>query len=426
MFNFITIVIVLLVLGFIGWKRLDFALIILPLFFPAYLIRAKILFITTTLLELSIYLLFFIWIIRGPRRRNIFGPFNFPLIFLILAVIIATLISSHLKVSLGIAKAWFFDPLLYFFLVLQVIKTIKQVGRFFFALIISGVVVSVIGIAQASLGMVTSDGRIASLYEGVPNYLALYLAPILILSLVLFFKLSCEKAFIKCGLFLSIIILFYALFLSRSYGGFFAVIISLIIFFFFLPRKSQWMLLGAFLLVVTFFLFFQISSSKWQQFVNWRESSSTQARLQIWRTSLAILQDHWFWGVGLGQFEPIYQKYLPRYFFPPLEWVVRDPHNLFLSFWLNLGAIGFLSFLAILFIFFWQAIISLKKSKTSSLTKTFLFASVFGMITILIHGLIDVPYWKNDLSFVFWLLISLALVLKNIVFYQRKNEYAGV
>jgi hypothetical protein len=26
-----------------------------------------------------------------------------------------------------------------------------------------------------------------------------------------------------------------------------------------------------------------------------------------------------------------------------------------------------------------------------------------------VHGLVDVPYWKNDLSFEFWVILSLTL-----------------
>jgi len=35
------------------------------------------------------------------------------------------------------------------------------------------------------------------------------------------------------------------------------------------------------------------------------------------------------------------------------------------------------------------------------------------MICLLIHGFFDVPYFKNDLSVFFWLLIGLLVVSKN-------------
>ena len=36
------------------------------------------------------------------------------------------------------------------------------------------------------------------------------------------------------------------------------------------------------------------------------------------------------------------------------------------------------------------------------------------LLYTLFHGLIDTTYWKNDLSFLFWLAICLTLLLKNI------------
>ena len=33
------------------------------------------------------------------------------------------------------------------------------------------------------------------------------------------------------------------------------------------------------------------------------------------------------------------------------------------------------------------------------------------MVTILLHGFVDTPYWKNDLAFSFWFLIGLGVAL---------------
>jgi len=34
---------------------------------------------------------------------------------------------------------------------------------------------------------------------------------------------------------------------------------------------------------------------------------------------------------------------------------------------------------------------------------------MLALVAVLVHGLVDVPYWKNDLSLEFWALLSLSL-----------------
>ena len=33
---------------------------------------------------------------------------------------------------------------------------------------------------------------------------------------------------------------------------------------------------------------------------------------------------------------------------------------------------------------------------------------LIALIAVIVHGLVDVPYWKNDLSLEFWALLSLS------------------
>ncbi len=36
------------------------------------------------------------------------------------------------------------------------------------------------------------------------------------------------------------------------------------------------------------------------------------------------------------------------------------------------------------------------------------------MVVIVIHGLVDTPYFKNDLAILFWLIIGLLITLKHL------------
>jgi O-antigen ligase len=114
----------------------------------------------------------------------------------------------------------------------------------------------------------------------------------------------------------------------------------------------------------------------------------------IWKTSEKLIQDNYLWGIGPGNFQNKYLEY--QKFYPPyLEWAVPHPHNIFLAFWLYSGIIGFAGFL-ILLGFFFREFFAEQKSALK-------FMALGIMLVILIHGLFDTTYFKNDLAVFFWL-----------------------
>lgn len=124
------------------------------------------------------------------------------------------------------------------------------------------------------------------------------------------------------------------------------------------------------------------------------EYSSLDERGEIWTVSAELLKD-WqtvVFGTGLSQFEAHYiesaDSVLGK---PPLDYHVIQPHNIFLLFIFHYGILGVLLISFIIY----QV---LKRPK-----------SIFSWILIyfFIHGLIDTPYYKNDLLFLFIALMSL-------------------
>ncbi|MFN3301860.1 MAG: O-antigen ligase family protein, partial [Patescibacteria group bacterium] len=90
------------------------------------------------------------------------------------------------------------------------------------------------------------------------------------------------------------------------------------------------------------------------------------------------------------------------------------PHNLFLAIWTELGIFGLIVFLFILFQFFKSGLQKLKieNLKTIKNNNLLIISILSAMVTILIHGLVDTPYFKNDLSVLFWLIVGLIMMNK--------------
>lgn len=122
--------------------------------------------------------------------------------------------------------------------------------------------------------------------------------------------------------------------------------------------------------------------------------SSLDERGEIWKVSAEILKENPIFGVGPGQFEANFIKesdeVLGR---PPLDYYVIQPHNIFLLFWFNYGILGIS-----LLIFLIYKIFHLKE-------KTVIHSI---LLYLLIHGLIDTPFYKNDLLILIILLLNLS------------------
>ena len=122
--------------------------------------------------------------------------------------------------------------------------------------------------------------------------------------------------------------------------------------------------------------------------------SSLNERGEIWQTAAALLKDPQtaLFGVGPSQFEANFiaksDAVLGR---PPLDYKVIQPHNIFLLFWLHYGILG-LTFLIFLIY---------KNFRTKE--KTVIH---WMLLYFLIHGLIDTPFYKNDLLILLLLLLN--------------------
>jgi len=131
----------------------------------------------------------------------------------------------------------------------------------------------------------------------------------------------------------------------------------------------------------------------------------------IWKSAGKILEDHPLWGSGPGNFQIKYLEY-QKYFPPYLEWAVPQPHNLYLAFWLQTGILGIVGFLVLIAKWIKNVIRIIKNHQNGNLQIASVLAGI--MLYILIHGIADTTYWKNDLALIFWTIFSLGLIIRDI------------
>jgi putative inorganic carbon (HCO3(-)) transporter len=299
-------------------------------------------------------------------------------------------------------------------------------------LLLSGTVVSIISLIYLIQDKLDPFGRLQAFYNS-PNYLAMYIAPALIVGVgyYLFTFLAspsetrsgtppslpsrkyCGTNHARSGCvtrkkiipnasilaFFAIILLSVILFFTKSFGAWLGIIAAVcfgVVFYLYKSGRKQFALtiLYLVLLIIVFLGYYALI----------QKESSFDARLIIWQKSWEIFKANPVLGIGPGTFG----DYFPSY----PEWGVPQPHSIFLAFLLQTGILGLVGFVWLLAWFFRTGIRNYLASRMQEELGIRNVVLMMVMIYILVHGLVDATYWKNDLAVVFWLVVGLMVVIK--------------
>lgn len=365
--------------------------------------------ITEVLTLIVLILSIFSGVIRFPQMKKqkylLLGAF-----LMCLGVFIATLFGEHSRAGFGVLKGWFIIPMLFALVVwMRGIRDYSSIKVYLWSYFASSVGISIIVLGYFVSGDVTYDGRLQGFYAS-PNYLALYLSPAVFF---IFYVKELGRRW-QSIVIIGIIMMMSVLYLTNSFSAWIAVIGSSIIMIFLMKSKRKYY----FFIIVAIgiaLIALQINEQKIKDLRALPERSSVASRIMIWESALMIGQDHRIFGITPNTFQEQYLAY-QEYFPPYLEWAVPQPHNLFLAFWLQSGVIGLIGFLTVLLWFYRRMYHFIRKNATVA----FLVAS---MTSILLYGLTDTPYWKNDLAFLFWLLIGIGAALSFHLRLQHLDRY---
>ncbi len=381
---------------------------------PLYLVKIKIGFVPFDVLELLVWLAFGLWLARKEYRKieiSKYQQFALPALLIVIATILATLFSNNLNVSAGILKSWFLAPGIFGLMVITTMKEQKDAKNALGAFFASSVTVALISLAYFFRGAVTFDGRLAAFYLS-PNHLAMYLAPGFLIGFWLGRQRE-KKTMIRVGL----AVLAGALYLTFSYLAWLSVFVAMVFMEIVSLKwkgagKKVFIALGVLAAVCLAAAVVSQWHSEKLNNLFYSSRSSLESRLMIWKAAWEIGKDNPVFGIGPGMFQDYYLKYQNHFAVPYLEWAVPQPHNLFLAFWLECGLAGLAGFVWLLAVYFKKTFAGIKR-------RDYLALILFSLMGYMIlHGLADTIYFKNDLAMIFWLFVVLAASI------QGKEEKA--
>ena len=372
---------------------------------PLYYFRFNVAGVPTNFIEVLVALLFVLTLVA---YRRISFRYAWPIGLILVGVVLASYLALDKQTAFGIVKGWFVVPVVYYYCV-ETIFLPNERSLFVRPALVSLILVSAYVLLQR-FGLIpllahqlpeatqyVDQGRAIGFFES-PNFLAMFLVP---LTLFVGGYLVLTKSYRACWW---LILPLSAILLSQSRAGVLAIAAG-IIWLLLLVRDSSpsrqgrpWPLvvltaLAAVLLVM------------------WR-SADDQQRLFIWQKAWELIKTHSIFGIGPGQFQANFAQLNDQssLFAAALPYALH-PHNLFLNYYLSAGLLGLVGFV-------WLLVDVGRELFQNPSRFPLVLAASAGLVAVIVHGLFDSTYFKNDLAITFWLLVFL---MSNS--YKESNEH---
>lgn len=384
---------------------------------PLYILRWEYFgILPTTLLELLIWITVMVWVVWKVKQRDFSLPrtrFDGPIVLLLVAATVAVFVSPNLRGALGVWKAYFIEPVVFYYLLIDVISNYTHGRERTLKWLRSGLVGAAVWLSLLGISQFLFNWPIITLHQidrahGVfnnGNALALFVGPILVWYTVRKLdRVALRRPKLRItdyGLPITVLLL-TAVLMTKSLGaviGLIAVIGAWLI----VKQKRAIADQGLVILPIALFIgmvvfmtqvgrFTPVVENPWQ-----RPAGTATVRLCVWEGVWNLIKDRPILGAGLSGFKELYSE---KYFTcdaEPLEY----PHNIFLNFWTETGILGLVAILWMLAkIFNFQ--FSSSNGKQEAYTLPFLYW--------LIHGMVDVPYFKNDLALLWFVFLAMVAI----------------
>ncbi len=376
---------------------------------PAYTVRWRAGPLPTTILEDAILLTVAAFVIESLRGRivpSLRTGVTWPAVLFLIAGAVSVVVAPDHRAALGLYRAYLIEPMAFFLVLINALPSPRRalaiVGGLAVGAAIAGLansVVVVLALIHHTYDVVNTPPVV--IYN-TANATALYLVPLMAFAGAVVLHRTDQRERLAAGAFL--LVGAVSVLLSFSRGGYLAlgaVAVGLA-----LSHRRRWQLLVGGAVVGAALLLVPLIRHRVATEVNLNDPHNTLVgRTHLWSAAIQMLRDHPIFGAGLSGFAtavaPYWNPYHPDRF--------TYPHNIVLNFWTETGLLGVFAFGAILVVTFartWRG----WAHGTAPEWRAVHLGVMLALVAVVVHGLVDVPYWKNDLSLEFWALLSLTWV----------------
>jgi putative inorganic carbon (HCO3(-)) transporter len=361
-------------------------------------------FYPTTLLEHAIAATLIVFAVESWRERHRIewrSPLTYPTLLFLSASAISVVMAPNKVAALGLFRAYMVEPIAMALVLLNSATTARRALVVFSGLAVAGLALAIPNAIVVLEALRTNTYDVLQTPPVViyttANAVALFLGPLIAIAASLVLHGSTRTIRIGSAAFL--VGAAPSMLLTFSRGGYLAmaaVAVGLALS----HRLRVWLVAGtvaAGVLVALIPPIFTRISVEFQN-VGGTTFFGRAGRLELWSATLQMLRQHPIFGAGLSGFAeriaPFWNERHPERFI--------DPHNIILNFWVETGILGVVAFA-------WLLAVALRvawrgwKDAGPDWRPIFL-GILLALVAILVHGLVDVPYFKNDLSLEFWVI----------------------
>ncbi len=232
------------------------------------------------------------------------------------------------------------------------------------------------------------------------NDFGAYLIAVLPLCICFFITVSSKKA---KAFFLALCALgFYCLVRTSSRGAWLGFLFGIIVFFFYYKKRV------AIVVPLCIIALFLVSPHGIERVLNIFKLGGDTGweRLQLWKGTWSMIKEHPVLGFGINTFSDYFPYYKPVEYFDS-----RYSHNSYLQMWAEIGALGLLSFLLIVFKIFKVTFSGLSAKLKEPSQGIFVLGLGASYIAFLIQSGLDTNLYSLVLCTLFWVINSLLVSL---------------
>jgi O-antigen ligase len=370
---------------------------------PAYVIRPHLGPLPTTALELllapAIAVGLYAFWAEIPWRN----PFTWPALLLLVAATLGTIFTPDHRAALGLWKAYFVEPMLAGLVIAAMARERRRARLLLAGLALAGLVVALLNIGDDLRALATHTyDRVTPpvvIYNSA-NAIPLYLEPLLAFALA--FALYAEDRRDRVAAAVLVAVFAAGDLLSNSRLGWITLIAicGTVAFF----HRHRWRVYAA--AAAAALLGFAASGSvRHRILVEFDPNSSENTlalRAALWKSTLNMLAHQPIFGGGLAGFRQSIEPYRDPSYHEDLIY----PHNLVLNLWTETGLLGLAAFTWLLV----QVARVARRGLGMGPWPRVLAIGMLGMlVAFVVHGIGDVPYFKNDQALAFWALLAIPL-----------------
>jgi O-antigen ligase len=377
---------------------------------PLYAVRWSYGPFPTTLLENLVVATVALYLVPRWRERLLrpfSTPYNIAIALLLLSGVISVFVAKDHRAALGLYRAYFIEPVALFYVAADLLRRRRD-----FRILLLGLGIGTSIFAVMNVGVFVAAAFDHTVHFGAPpsaiytssNAVAMFLEPpaAFAIGLILFSEERRDRLMALAWA----LILAVAFVLTFSRGGYLAfATFGVLTVIKVRPDLRRPLLIVGIVAAAAVLLTVVVASTTplmKARFSYVALNYTLQTRAAIFTATFHMIAAHPILGVGLGAYVYKLHKFIEIY-----------PHDVYLTFWVELGLLGLLAFLYILVrlgVSAWRAL-----SLASGFEKALLWGVVGTVVTWAVHGIVDSPYWKNDMAVEFWLVVAIAVAVSRML-----------